>query len=287
MKSLNNYLPYILITFLFGSLLFTSCKNTTGSDDEDKHSDPFGVALIMNGIEIAAQENGVVTYNEGDHLELEAGEETNLITIRWISEDGDRFVPDENEGYSLNWIVDNENILEVAQHDEDGAWSFHLVGLSAGETTVQFELWHNDHPDFTSSEFDVHVEEFVNSMEIQNESGESVTNIDSEGNVTGEISVDAAATSGSHTVHFYDESGEAIDTSQEYELVWHVEDPNTASLNPVDGAPFSFTVTGNASGQTNSHFELIKADDQSGDDGHDHEGEIVVYESPDVIINVN
>jgi hypothetical protein len=286
MKNISNQPLFIFTALALSALLWTACENSTSSEDEE-HSDPFGVTLFLNGVEIATQENGEVTYHEGDHLEMKVGEETNLISIQWIADDGDRFVPDTEEGYSLQWIIGNENHLEVEQHEEDGPWSFHLVGLEAGETTVQFELWHNDHPDFTSSEFDVHIEEVVDGMEIQNEAGESITNIDSERNVTGEISVDAAATSGSHTVLFYDESGEAIDTSQGYELEWYVGDSNTASLNPVDGAPFSFTVTGNAAGQTNAHFELIKVDDQGGDEGHDQEGEIVVYESPDVTINVN
>lgn len=288
MKIISNHPLFIITALALSALLWTACGNSTSSDDEE-HTDPFGVTLIMNGVEIAAQENGEVTYHDGDHLEMEVGEETNLITIRWIAEDGDRFVPDENEGYSLKWIVDNENIMEVEQHEEDGPWSFHLVGLEAGETTVQFELWHNDHPDFTSSEFDVHIEEVVNGMEIQNESGESIITVDSEGNVTGEISAEEGATTETHSVVFFDESGEIIDTDHDYELEWHVEEPNTASLNPVDGDPFSFTVTGNATGQTNAHFELIKVSDHSDDggDGHDHEGEIVVYESPDVVINVN
>ena len=74
------------------------------------------------------QENGEVTYNEGDHLELGLVRKPILITVRWIAEDGDRFVPDTDEGFSLKWIIGDENVVEVEQHEEDGAWSFHLGG---------------------------------------------------------------------------------------------------------------------------------------------------------------
>lgn len=146
--------------FIFAALFtIISCDNPASSDDDhDDHSDPFGVALIMNGVEIATQEDDTITYNEGDHIELEVGEETNLITVRWISEDGDRFEPETGEGYSLQWIVDNERVFEVEQHEEDGPWNFHLVGLAAGESELTVQLWHNDHEDFTSSPFEVHVE---------------------------------------------------------------------------------------------------------------------------------
>ncbi|MEX0648793.1 MAG: hypothetical protein WEA56_04570 [Balneolaceae bacterium] len=157
----NTYSLHLLTALFTGLFLWTACNNPAGSDDDDEHEDPFGVALIMNGVEIATQENGEITYSEGDHLELEVGEETSLITVRFIAEDGDRFQPDEDDGYSLQWTIGDENILEAEQHEEDGPWNFHLAGHSAGETTISIILWHDDgnHDDFTSMEFEVHVEE--------------------------------------------------------------------------------------------------------------------------------
>lgn len=274
-------------------LLFAACDNPTSSDDDhDDHLDPFGVALIMNGVEIAAQEGGVVTYNEGDHMELEVGEETNLITIRWIAEDGDRFVPDTEDGYSLRWIVENEDVLEVEQHEEDGAWSFHLVGLSAGESEVNFELWHNDHADFTSLPFEVHVEQVVTGMEILDASGNSVVTVDSDGNVTGSLDLNTDETAGPFTAIFLDEDGNTIDTDHDYELEWHVESGSEfVSLERSTEDPFSFSVTGISQGSAEVHFELIvEHDDHDDDHDHDHDDhddEISAFESPDIMINVN
>lgn len=160
----NIFFPTVktVLTLLSFAILVTSCSNPVGSDDDDdhdEHTEPFGVALIMNGTEIAFQEDGSVHYLSGDHIDIPVGEETDLIMVRWIAEDGDRFEAHADEGYSLQWSIENEDVLEVEQHEEDGAWQFHLVGASAGETQVQFELWHNDHKDFTSDPFVVEVHE--------------------------------------------------------------------------------------------------------------------------------
>lgn len=151
-----------VVAVLFLSTVIISCSNSVGSDDDEheEHSEPFGVALIMNGTEIAVQENGLVSYASGDHIDIGAGEETDLITVQFIAEDGDRFEPHADEGYSLRWSGYDETILEVEQHEEDSPWQFHLVGAAPGETDIQFELWHNDeHKDFTSSPFVVEVHE--------------------------------------------------------------------------------------------------------------------------------
>lgn len=151
-----------VLTLLSFVILTTSCSNPVGpgeDEDHEEHSEPFGVALIMNGTEIAFQESGSVNYLSGDHIDIPVGEETDLILVRWIDEDGDRFEAHADEGYSLQWFIENEDVLEVEQHGEDGAWQFHLVGASAGETQIQFELWHNDHKDFTSLPFVVEVHE--------------------------------------------------------------------------------------------------------------------------------
>lgn len=288
MKLFNTQKLSILTAFLVISLLSLQACDTTNSDDED-HSDPFGVELRMGDTVIATQENQTVSYNDGNHLELEVGEETDKIRLRWIDEDGDRFTPHAEDGYSLKWNVADEGVLEVEQHEGDGPWSFHFVGAGAGETTVEFELWHNDHADFTSREFEVHVEEVVSGMEVQDESGQSVITVDENGEVTGSFNVNAGETAGAFSAIFFDFDGAEIDTDSEYELEWHVEGSDFATVEAIEGSPFSFNIQGVSAGQAEVHFALIKEgeDEDGGDDGHDHEGEIEIYESPDIIINVN
>jgi len=285
----------LLILSIATIFAFASCSNPTSSEEEE-HSSPFGVALILNGVEIAVQENGTITYNEGDHLELEVGEETNLITVRWISEDGDRFVPDTDDGYSLSWIVDNENVVEVEQHEEDGVWEFHLVGLSAGESNVEFALFHNDHSDFTSLPFEVHVEQGVNSMAVQDDSGNDLLSVDASGNITGSLQLNTGETTGDLTAVFFDDEGNEVQLDEEYELEWHIE--TGSEFLTISGSAtnaFIFTLSGVAQGQATMHFELVKEHGDHDDHDHDHimledddehEG-ISVYESPDITVTVN
>lgn len=147
-------------TFVIALFSITSC-DVTSSDDHDEHQDPWGIALFMDGTEIARQFSGDPTYTDGDHLELHAGEETSLIRVRFIDEDGDLFEPEDDDLF-LAWEIDHEDVLEIEQHEEDGKWAFHFVGLAEGEAHITFHLMHGQgesaHPDFSSREFEVHVE---------------------------------------------------------------------------------------------------------------------------------
>lgn len=282
---------FSILLLLSTAILFTSCDNPASSGEEE-HSDPFGVALILNGVEVAVQENGVVTYADGDHLEMKVGEETDLITVRWISEDGDRFVPDENDGYSLRWTELNEDVLEVEQHEEDGAWRFHLVGLSAGESDISFQLFHNDHSDFTSSAFEVHVEEAVSGMELRDDAGTSLLSVNESNEITGSVSVNTNETTGELSAVFLDDEGNEIELNDEYELEWHVESGSEfITVDRSTSNPFALTLTGTAAGQATMHFELIKEHGDHGDEDDDHSDEehsgVMVYSSPDITVTVN
>jgi len=251
--------------------------------------------MIMNGVEIAKQENGEVTYNEGDHIELKTGEETNIINIRWISEDGDRFVPEE-DSYYLEWAIDDENILEVEQHEEDGKWAFHLKGSGAGETDIRFSLFHVDHADFTSLPFEVHVEEAVASSQITDETGSVLVRIDEDGNTDSGMAINANETTGPYNIYLFDEEGVNLsDYADEMEIEFHIDDESfaTAEITEVEGR-FGIILTGVQTGETNFHFEILAGEhDHDEDDDHDHEDEdhddedLVIYESPDISLTVN
>lgn len=276
-------------------LIFTSCDNSTSSSDDDEHSDPFGVAMIMNGVDIAKQENGEVTYNEGDHLELIKGEETDLILIRWISEDGDRFVPDEDD-YNLQWAIDDEDVLEVEQHEKDGKWAFHLKGAGAGETEIRFSLFHVDHADFTSQAFEVHVEEAVASSQIKDESGQVLVRIDEDGNADKGITISAGETTSPYIIYLFDAEGNNIsDYADDMEVEFHIDAESiaTANLTEVEGR-VGFILNGLQSGDTSFHFEVIGGehghddDDDHDDDEDDHDDdEAYIYESPEISLTVN
>lgn len=148
---------FIHNAFLFsvlGVFVLSACSNSTSSDDHDEHADAEGFVLTMNGTDLITQLPGGTITGE---IELEPGEESDLITIYFLDDDGDRFQPDEPE-YSLGFEFEDSGIAEFEQHDEDGLWSFHIHAETAGVTDLRLKLMHNDHSDFTTQDIHVHVE---------------------------------------------------------------------------------------------------------------------------------
>lgn len=288
----KNLLYSSLVILLLGLFTIHGC-DTTSSDDHEEHYEAWGIALFQGGTEIARQFAGEITYADGDHLELHVGEESPLINIRFLDEDGDTFVPDDDD-YFLGWEIGHENILSIEQHSEDGKWGFHFIGLSAGETHLVFELWHDDHIDFVSGEFDVHVEQEVEGARIEDESGITIVSLDSNNEVTGQFSVEAGSFTEQFTIFFLDGEGNDLELDHDYELEWHIENPGIAAIEKVDGEEWVFVIQGIEVGTTDVHFELVMHldDHEQHDSIHtlndedDHDDEIVVYETPHIDIIV-
>ena len=140
------------------SLLLAGCgddDNPVDPHEGEEHAEAFGLVILGSGEELVRFENGEV---EGD-IEVGHGLETSLLSVRFIDEDGDQFVPDADDGYALDWEIADESIAEVEQHEEDGPWAFHIAGLEEGQTTLVVKLNHNDHTDFVSKDIEIHVEE--------------------------------------------------------------------------------------------------------------------------------
>ncbi len=134
-------------------ILLSACSNSTSSDEEE-HSDPKGFVLSMNGADIVTQLPGGTISGE---IELEPEQETDLITIHFLDEDGVKFQPDEPE-YSLGFEFEEDGIAEFEQHEEDGKWSFHIHAEAVGVTDLELKLMHGDHSDFTTQSIHIHVE---------------------------------------------------------------------------------------------------------------------------------
>lgn len=146
-KIFSNTIPsIILITIL--SLSIFGCSNPAGSEDD--HPAPMGAVLKMNGQEIARYDQDGVT----GQIEVNAGQETTLITLFFLDADGNEFQPDEPE-LSLNWRDIDTSIANVEQHAEDGKWSFHIHGEAQGNTSVVFQLFHDGHSDFDTDPISV------------------------------------------------------------------------------------------------------------------------------------
>lgn len=149
----------LLATFLLLTItLFTACSdNPAGNDDDDhEHAEPFGLELVHEGNVIIEYFDSEVT--EHQHMHLHAGEEY-AFTVQFIDEDGERIhAEDFDEDYSLAWTIENEDVLQIEQHEGDGKWSLHLIGVAGGESKVQFLLMHgtgdNAHADMETPGID-------------------------------------------------------------------------------------------------------------------------------------
>ena len=128
--------------------------NPVDSHEED-HAEAFGFVMLNSGVPIVTQSEGTL---EGE-VDVGLEKETPLLQIRFLNEEGERFTPHTEDGYSLGWEVTDTSVAEVEWHEEDGAWAFHIIGESVGETTMTIKINHGGHSDFVSLPFEIHVTE--------------------------------------------------------------------------------------------------------------------------------
>jgi hypothetical protein len=135
---------FILLAAAF--LLVSGCETKNPVTDEEGHEEAVGLVITSSGLELVRYENGVVTGS----VSVQAGQETPLLTVQFIDEhDGALFQPDE-EGHTLGVDIEHADIAEMEQHAEDGLWRFHIIGKTAGTTSMEVKIIHEDHADFVS-----------------------------------------------------------------------------------------------------------------------------------------
>jgi hypothetical protein len=146
---LNNVFVLLLI-----AVVTVSCSNSASSEEET-HPEPTGFVLYLNGDLIVEKYSGQDLIN--NFPSIEEGDETALINVLFIDEDGNEFIPDEPEVY-LNFEISDTNIIDTEQHDGE-LWEFHVLGLQAGTATLTLQLMHDNHPDFESPAISIEVVE--------------------------------------------------------------------------------------------------------------------------------
>ena len=137
------------------ALVMAACESTTDLDDDD-HAEAEGVELILSGATIASYDGDTQAWT--GELEVEPGEETAHITVRFVDHDGDP-VPLDGDNY-LQVDIGDESVAEFEQ-DTPGEFGGHLHGVSEGDTDATFHLMHgavgSGHYDFTTTPLHVHV----------------------------------------------------------------------------------------------------------------------------------
>jgi len=120
-----------------------------GTDPEEDHPEAVKVELRASGQVFASYVASTGTWT--GELEVDEGEETAHISVRFIEEDGTVIAGDE---VALKVDVEDESI---AEWEDEGDFAGHLHGKGEGETDVTFTLLHNDHAEFVTKPVHAHV----------------------------------------------------------------------------------------------------------------------------------
>ena len=151
--SYRNWPLAVLAAF---ALVLAACEST--EVEEEEHAEPEGVELIMGGQVIASYDGHTQSWT--GELEVDEGEETPHITVRFVDHDGDA-IPIDDDLY-LEVDIEDESIAEFEQ-DTPGEFGGHLHGHMEGETDVTFMLMHgavgSGHADFVTAPVHAHVHE--------------------------------------------------------------------------------------------------------------------------------
>ena len=150
-RSYRNW-PIAVVAAL--ALVLAACESST--EPEEEHYEPEGLELVMGG-QVIASYNGDTQSWTGE-LEVDEGEETPHISVRFVDHDGDRIQLGDDT--YLEVTIEDESIAEFEQ-DTPGEFGGHLHGHMAGETDVTFMLMHgavgSGHADFVTTPVHAHV----------------------------------------------------------------------------------------------------------------------------------
>lgn len=137
-------LKFILL--LVSILIVFSCEDNPADSSDNHHFEAIGLYVIDSGDTIVQYIGGTVSGG----FEVEEGEDTALLSVKFLDEDGDVGIPDGEE-YDFVWTIADTTIAAVESHGEELAeFKFHLQGKAAGNTTITIGINHNDHKDFES-----------------------------------------------------------------------------------------------------------------------------------------
>lgn len=150
MKTIFRYPIVAMITLALG---LAACGDDPAGLEEE-HTEPEGVGLVVGGVTVASFDGESWT----GELELDAGEESAHIEVRFLDHDGEPITLDAD--YYLDVEVGEESVATFEQ-DAEAGFGGHVQGTSAGETEIVFRLMHGSlgagHAEFFTTGLHVHV----------------------------------------------------------------------------------------------------------------------------------
>lgn len=129
-------------------IIIAGCSNNESG--QSHHAEARGVVLYMNAVEIVRLDStilmGQITIPANNQI-------SDTIEVKFIADDEDRdlFKPEGSDHWMKVNITDTTIASVYRNNDADAKWKFHLRGKTVDTTDVQIQIYHVDHPDYTTS----------------------------------------------------------------------------------------------------------------------------------------
>lgn len=136
-----------MVAVLAMAMGFVACEDDhgTGHDHDHDHEEAVGVILSIGGNEVlrATDTDGAATMPNPPAV----GQTSDVITVSFLSEDGDIFTPDDAD-FSLGVEVNGTSITTPSV--DAAGYTFTIQGASSGTSTINIVLNHDGHVDYRS-----------------------------------------------------------------------------------------------------------------------------------------
>lgn len=140
----------LLITLMI--ILLSCSEESNPTEPEHEHFNAYGLILESAG-------SRVLTYfklKTNDTLYVPIGL-TDHYEVKFLSSDSSIIEPPSDQDKKFGWVISDTSMLEVYRHNAE--WEFHLKGKKVGNTFIEFQVLHNDHPDFRTTKIPVVVQD--------------------------------------------------------------------------------------------------------------------------------
>lgn len=213
-------LSLVLASAVLFMCLAGGCSDDDPLSPQAVHFDAIGMLIYQSGAV-------VLDYFGPDYTASDQVADLDSITIsqglnphynaKFYDEDGNIVDPPDDADKYLSAVFDDTSVAELWWHEgEEGEYEFHIRGKKAGQTTVTFQVYHIDHPDFATLPIPLTVDDQVlhdapiGVKLIDEESGDSLATsylADSSQSVQGSVSISSGTTSDHIEAIFFDYSG--------------------------------------------------------------------------------
>ncbi len=203
-KLMQSSLFLLLLAF---SLFHFSCSEKEPTSPDKEHFKAYGFILETSGVVYMKVFKGQLDPQYNQYIEVTAGTMTDHLEIIFLDENGQEIKPPTDKDHSFSWNIADTNIAKVHRHGDE--WEFHVVGVNPGETTIEFLVLHNDHPDFRSPKIKIkvnpgHIAKLESFKIVEEDTNEVLVFVDKNGNVEGEIIIEYPEKTDHLVVVFYD-----------------------------------------------------------------------------------